>query len=83
MSITKVEDFWRGTSDTGSAVQSRAATTPAQRLEWLEENLLLAQACGALARERAERQRRADAWGLPLAPRPPTAVLTDTLHRPD
>ncbi|GAA5165954.1 hypothetical protein [Ornithinimicrobium tianjinense] len=62
MSTTKAEDLWRGTSDTGSAIRARAATSPAQRLEWLEESLLLAQASGALARDRARRQRQAEEW---------------------
>ncbi|WP_022924612.1 hypothetical protein [Serinicoccus marinus] len=62
MSATQAEDLWRGTSDARSAIQARATTTPAQRLAWLEESLLLAQASGALARDRARRQRQADEW---------------------
>ena len=58
------DDLWRGTSDTSSALRARARSTPAQRLAWLEETLLLAEASGALARDRARRQERADAWAL-------------------
>lgn len=62
MSTSKTEDLWRGTSDTGSAIRARAETTPAQRLEWLEESLLLAQASGALAQDRDRRQRQSEEW---------------------
>ncbi|WP_130014784.1 hypothetical protein [Serinicoccus sediminis] len=64
MSTTKAEHLWRGTSDAGSAIQARAATTPAQRLEWLEESLLLAQASGALERDRARRHAQAQEWDV-------------------
>lgn len=63
MSTTEADDLWRGTSDTRSAIRARAATTPAQRLAWLEESLLLAQASGAVARDRARRQSQAEEWG--------------------
>ncbi|WP_298885144.1 hypothetical protein [uncultured Serinicoccus sp.] len=62
MSTTQAADLWRGTSDARSAIEARAATTPAQRLAWLEESLQLALASGALARDRARRQRQADDW---------------------
>lgn len=62
MSSPMDEDLWRGTSDTRSVLRARAATTPAQRLEWLEETLLLAEASGTLARDRARRQQLADRW---------------------
>lgn len=62
MSTTEAGDLWRCTSDTGSAIRARAETTPAQRLAWLEESLLLAQASGALERDRVRRQREADEW---------------------
>lgn len=68
MSSTMDEDLWRGTSDSRAVLRARAATTPAQRLEWLEESLLLAEASGALALDRARRQRVADRWDT----RPPT-----------
>ena len=57
------ESLWRGTSDGPVATRARAAgSTPGQRLAWLEESLLLAQASGALAQDRARRQRKADTW---------------------
>lgn len=59
---TDAEGFWAGTSDSGAVLRARAETTPAERLAWLEESLLLAQASGALARDRARRQRWADTW---------------------
>lgn len=62
---TMDDDLWRGTSDTRAALRARAATTPAQRLQWLEESLLLAEASGALALDRARRQRLADRWHAP------------------
>lgn len=66
MGMTNPDDVWAGTSDIPATVRRRAElTTPAQRLAWLEESLLLAQASGALARERARRQRLADGWAAP------------------
>lgn len=57
------ESLWRGTSDGPVVARARAAgSTPGQRLAWLEESLLLARASGALAQDRARRQRRADTW---------------------
>ncbi len=57
------EGLWRGTSDAYAVLRGRASsTTPGQRLAWLEECLLLAQASGALARDRTRRQRWADTW---------------------
>lgn len=56
------DDAWRGTSDTAATLRARAATTPGQRLAWLEESLLLAQSSGALARDREGRQDVADKW---------------------
>ena len=56
------DDLWRGTSDTSSALRARADSSPAERLAWLEESLLLAEASGALALDRARRQARVDAW---------------------
>lgn len=58
------DDLWRGTSDTPSALRARARSSPAERLTWLEETLLLAEASGALGLDRARRQDRADAWAL-------------------
>ncbi|MFK5634018.1 MULTISPECIES: hypothetical protein [unclassified Ornithinimicrobium] len=62
MTATTPEDIWHGTSDARAVIRARAATTPGQRLAWLEESLLLALASGALARDRAQRQSAADAW---------------------
>ena len=62
MSTPEAGPAWRGTSDTTAALLARAATTPGQRLAWLEESLLLAQATGAIARDRARRQAVADLW---------------------
>lgn len=57
------ESLWQGTSDEPPALRARASnTTPGQRVAWLEESLLLAQASGALGRDRARRQRWADTW---------------------
>ena len=56
------DDLWRGTSGTSSALRARAGSSPAERLAWLEESLLLAEASGALALDRARRQARVDAW---------------------
>jgi hypothetical protein len=70
MSATESESVWHGTSDTTFALMMRAQTTPGQRLAWLEESLLLAQASGALGRDRAERQALADRW---TAHQPPHA----------
>ena len=56
-------DAWRGTSDARATIAARAATTPGERLRWLEESLLLAEASGALARVRARRhQQEMAAW---------------------
>ncbi|SOC53750.1 hypothetical protein [Ornithinimicrobium cerasi] len=66
---TDEDDLWRGTSDAPALLRARASTTPAQRLAWLEESLLLAQASGALTLERARRQQLADSWEPP-GPRP-------------
>lgn len=62
MSAIDHESRWRGTSDSTAALHARAATTPGQRLAWLEDSLLLAQASGALARDRAQRQAMAQQW---------------------
>lgn len=62
MSAADTEGLWRGTSDAPAALRARAASTPAARLAWLEDSLLLAEATGALALDRAQRQRSADRW---------------------
>ena len=55
-----VDDCWRGTSDSIDAVHRRAATTPLQRLAWLEEALVFAGLTGALQADRRRRQAQAD-----------------------
>ena len=67
MTGTTHDDSWRGVSDAHATLRARAASTPAQRLSWLEESLTLAAASGALAQDRARRQRQADSWrqGVP------------------
>lgn len=62
MSSTKAEDLWRGTSEAPAVIRARAATTPGERLAWLEEAQALALASGAIARDRARRQREANSW---------------------
>ncbi|MGC5583789.1 hypothetical protein ACQE98_11680 [Ornithinimicrobium sp. W1679] len=62
MTTRDVDDLWRGTSDTSSAVRARSRSSPAERLAWLEETLLLAEASGALGLDRARRQASADTW---------------------
>lgn len=45
-----------------------ARTTPQERYDWLMEALDLAEACGALARARADRQAECDwTWGQPTS----------------
>lgn len=66
------DPWWRGVSDAPATLRARAATTPAQRLAWLEESLALAAASGALGRDRARRQRQADTWQADETP-PPSA----------
>ncbi len=57
------EDLCQGTSDAPAVLRARASsTTPGQRLAWLEESQLLAQASGALARDRNRRQKWAETW---------------------
>lgn len=58
---------WSAATFEGAAEQQRSAAataSPARRLAWLEQALQLAQASGALARIRRDRQRECDlAWG--------------------
>lgn len=58
---------WSAATHEGLARARRraiAALTPTERMQWLDAALDLALRSGALARARAERQRRADAaWG--------------------
>jgi hypothetical protein len=53
--------------------QAWAATTPAERLHWLEEAVRFAAATGALARDRAQRARESQRLAAALALTPPTA----------
>lgn len=52
----------RGTSEDPATVRARLATTPLQRVRWLEEVLHVAERSGALARIRAQRQRELESW---------------------
>ena len=58
--VTITDDAWRGTSDSDEVIRRRGATTPMQRLEWLQEALLFASLTGALQADRRRRQQRAD-----------------------
>ncbi len=52
------EGTWEGLAQ--AQAERVAATTPSERLAWLEESLRLAYASGALQRARRERQRACD-----------------------
>lgn len=55
-------DWSLGTFEGSARATARAvaAASPQERMDWLDEALALAEASGALARVRAERQRAVD-----------------------
>ncbi|MDQ3610620.1 MAG: hypothetical protein M4D85_03250 [Actinomycetota bacterium] len=66
--MTAPEDWSAATFEGAGEHQRRAAaaTSPAHRLAWLEQALRLADASGALARVRRDRQLACElAWGEP------------------
>lgn len=65
-----MDEGWDGGWD-GHDADRRAGLrrlTPFQRLEWVEGMLTLLADSGALARDRAERQRLADSWVADVDP---------------